>query len=162
VTMSAFSRHQMQLIDRSAIPPGDLRLVSMLLASSQPDEIKRGLQDVCRFLEKGSSFRDLDLVAASVSGHMRSGYELVRRWAYKAAALIGSETSLPDLYSALGSEPNPENRSWIVAALFAIETERNLERWIAKGEHQFYGSDLELAARLYARTTLARLMHADA
>lgn len=151
--MSAFSRDPKKLTNRLGVPAGDLMLVSLLLASSEPEEIKRGLQDVCRYLERGSSFRDLNLIAASVSRHIRSGYELVRRWAYKAAALIGSEGSLGDLYAALETEPNAENRSWIVAALFAIETERNLAKWINKGDYRFYGSDFELAARLYARTT---------
>jgi hypothetical protein len=127
--------------------------VTLRLASLDPTEIKRGLQDACELIERGRYFNDHTVFIAVIPRLLVQSDTKVRRWAYKLIALLRDERLLEALTDKFDSETDAENISWLVSAVFALLTDRDLEVWLRDKGEQFFGTYLELAARLYRRST---------
>ncbi|MEZ2142923.1 HEAT repeat domain-containing protein [Bradyrhizobium sp. DN5] len=154
---SAFSLRTTRPIRRTGLiipaSPERTQFVRFRLASADPRENKRGLQDACELLETGHAFLDNAALLKELERLISSSDPRVRRWCYKLAALIKDDRALPSLVLAFESEPDPENQSWIAAALFSIMHDQQIAHWLKQHDQRFFGTFLELAARLFARTT---------
>ncbi len=104
-------------------PPTTDELI-LLLASDNPNLIKRGLQWVCDSIEAGRRVdlnRDLR-VARLISRLKRSENVFVRRWLYKLIGLLRVRAWSAWLGGQLaGGEPDRENLTWAFSALSAID-----------------------------------------
>ncbi len=128
----------------------------MMLASSDTEQVKTGLQRACEILESGQAFINYDFLKMSLAAHLKSPELRVRRWAYKLVALLKDPEYLGQLEAALlGFENDPENRGWASAAFSGLADEGRKARLITR-LNDYRGTSLELAARLYARGEPAR------
>jgi hypothetical protein len=128
----------------------------MMLASSDSEQVKAGLQRACETLEGGQAFITYDFLNMGLAAHLRSPEVRVRRWAYKLVALLKDPRNLDQLETALlGFESDLENRGWASAAFSGLADEGRKARLIGRlGDYR--GTSLELAAKLYARGEPAR------
>jgi hypothetical protein len=128
----------------------------MMLASSDTEQVKAGLQRACEILESGQAFINYDFLKIGLAVHLRSPELRVRRWAYKLVALLKDAEYLGQLEAALlGFENDPENRGWASAAFSGLADEGRKARLITQ-LNDYRGTSLELAAKLYARGEPAR------
>ena len=126
-------------------------VIELMLQAANPKQVKSGLQRACEVFESGQAFADPSFLRIGIAAHIRSTDVKVRRWTYKLVALLRDAQFLPDLETALlGSETDPENRGWAAAAYGGIADERRRGQLIGKVE-DYWGTSLELAAKLYAR-----------
>lgn len=131
-------------------------VIELMLQSANPEQVKSGLQRACEVFENGQAFTDPSFLRTGIAAHIRSTDVKVRRWTYKLVALLRDAQFLPDLEtSLLGSETDPENRGWAAAAYGGIADERRRSQIIGKVD-DYWGTSLELAAKLYARGQPAR------
>jgi hypothetical protein len=142
-----------RISSRSMVTREELTWVSVRLSSTDPADVKRGLQDACDLIERGRYFSDHSLFLTVIPRFIEHSDTKVRRWAYKLAALLRNERLLPHLIERFGTESDIENISWIVSAVFGLMTDRDIESWLRAHDEQFFGTYLELAARLYQRST---------
>lgn len=91
-----------------------------------PSVVKSGLQRLCSHLESGRVLKDGNLFRNSVMGLIFTGETLVRRWAYKTISYIGKRRDAEALIGKLAQEPDAENVSWIVAAIFALSKDADI------------------------------------
>ncbi|RWC53041.1 hypothetical protein [Mesorhizobium sp.] len=128
------------------------QVIELMLASSDEDQIKSGLQRACDVIESGQAFLNTTFLTAGLHAHLMSSGIKVRRWAYKLVALLRDSTFLPQLKNALsGTETDPENRTWAAAAFFGMASVTEQNSLIARLDDSYRGTSLELASKLYAR-----------
>src|SRR5688500_15263704 len=115
-------------IKNTARPPvshEQARVLELMVTSTDPAQVKVGLQRACEFLESGQSFLDYAFLHLGAAASLISNDVKVRRWAYKLVALLADPRHLEQVELALlGSERDPENRSWASAAFSAIASEK--------------------------------------
>ena len=132
------------------------RVIELMLTSTDPAQVKTGLQRACDVFESGQAFVDPTFLKLGLAAHLTSADLKVRRWAYKLAALMRDTEQIGKLEEALlGGETDPENRGWASAAFSGVADEDRINRLRTKvGDYR--GTSLELAAKLYARGEPAR------
>jgi hypothetical protein len=131
-----------------------LELIFKHLDSDDERYEKKGLQDLCELLEKGYVLAEdtRNQLYLRLSKFQSSGSILVRRWLYKSIGLLNEKYFLPFLTGQLsGRETDLENQSWVVAALYHLETETNAHKIIIKSH---ISSDALLSAGYYEPTFL--------
>jgi class 3 adenylate cyclase len=99
-------------------------LRSRIVAFLESDEerlVKYAIQRLCEVLEADRRLTLSPVVVVALARHLYSPHLMVRRWLYKLVALSGERRYVPWLHEQLRSERDPENLSWAVAALFALE-----------------------------------------
>lgn len=114
-----------------------------------PRDVKAGLQRLCAFYDRKIILTDSHEHHLAVLGLLWNSDVLVRRWTYKALALLGLPGDLPALISRVSTEEDIENQTWAIAAV--IKLGRNLST--SQAIHQAGITDslpLLLAARLFA------------
>jgi hypothetical protein len=52
-----------------------------------------------------------------------TGEIMVRRWSYKAIAHIGRKADIKTLTERMRTEPDPENLTWIMSAIFSLQAD---------------------------------------
>lgn len=94
---------------------------------ARPEIVKSGLQRLCGHLEAGRLLPDNSVFHTTVVGLVFSPVPVIRRWAYKALAYIGTQEHLEVLGAKMGGESDAENLTWIVSAMFALSNEKSLK-----------------------------------
>lgn len=131
-------------------------VIELMLQSTDPEQVKAGLQRACEVFENGQAFTNPEFLRMGLAAHLRSPVTKVRRWAYKLVALLRDPEHIYLLEDALlRIEQDPENRGWAAAAYAGIADERRQEQLIDQID-DYWGTSLELAAKLYARGQPAR------
>ncbi|BEV11917.1 hypothetical protein ATDW_24130 [Asticcacaulis sp. DW145] len=91
----------------------------------------------------------LTLLRGLLSGLTQHNSILVRRWTYKAIALIGmAGMSNGMLQNRLRSEPDFENRCWLIAAIVKTESDYEVQR-ICESSGLDFNIQYELASRVF-------------
>lgn len=101
-----------------------MKIALQLIETNDEKLEKRGLQELCQFLEGGNIIygNDRNRLFQSISKFQVSESVLVRRWLYKLIGLLKEKAYLPFLKGQLnGDENDSENITWIVAALHNID-----------------------------------------
>lgn len=114
---------------------------------NQPRAVKAALQRLCAQYESGARLVDPNVHRAQVVSLLFDPELIVRRWAYKAIALIGIEENVSPLSLRLREELDAENRTWIITA--ATPLGGNVRKICADAGFE-YGIPFQLAARLFA------------
>lgn len=93
----------------------------VLLASVDPRDRKRALQEICAAIEADVtvSLERSGAIASLVSAQRNSGSLEVRRWLYKLYGLLRERANGPYLKGQYIREENSENKRWAGAALVA-------------------------------------------
>lgn len=135
---------------------GEVRLYLSMLCSSNPALIKRAMQHLCIELEKGRLVaKDKDIISVLYSLKYSSDVK-VRGWLYNLIARLKAKEFRDYLiYQILFNESDEENRTWAVAALFAITPADQVKLLISRDSFGFYGSPLELSSLLYSNTQIS-------
>ena len=133
------------LISRLEIATLELRL-----ALTEAKEIKSALQVLCGYLERGRVLADQSSIAPKLIPLIFEPDVQVRRWTYKAIALLknASAHAEPLISRILLADPDPENMTWAICALFAIAPPAKLNELIEQKKLPM-DDTVSLAARLY-------------
>lgn len=122
-----------------------------LRLSNETKRIKRALQDVCEAYEAGKRFADPADHRQLIHSFLGSADVLLRRWALKALALIGSPDDTARIVDRLRVEDDLEAQTWGTAGLLKSAGDRGLKEICAEAKLQ-NSKALVLASRLYAPT----------
>lgn len=122
---------------------GTLARIEVDMLSADPRVAKGGIQAACEHLEtrtpKASTRKR---ISSALSYQLTATDPQVRRWGYKAIALLQSNEHQPYLRNQLaGGDLTPENRTWAVAALAGM-VEDYREVVYAVGDEQTLAYDL--------------------
>lgn len=116
-----------------------------------PREVKAGLQRLCAHYDEGNRLADPHEHRLLVTALIWDEHFIVRRWAYKAIAMIGVQSDVEMLVQRLKNEPDFENQTWGTTAIVALAREWNINEVCAQTGLQRTDA-LLLAARLFAPT----------
>lgn len=123
---------------------------------ARPDVVKAGLQRLCGHLEVGLQLTDVGPFRNAIVGLMFTGEIMVRRWAYKALAYIGTKADIKTLSERMRSEADPENLTWIMSAIFSLSKSTTVIDVCREAGAEFSDA-MALAALLYGRDALERI-----
>lgn len=121
----------------------------LLTLKSRPSEVKAGLQRLCALYEAGMRLQEDQAHRLLVRGLLPDATTIVRRWAYKAIAWLGTPEDVDTLVSRLRDEHDFENQTWAMAAIIALADERDVSSICAQADIS-NSVPLLLAARLFA------------
>lgn len=127
-------------------------LLAKMLLSPDEKNVKRGLQRACDLLERGAVFHNPIELATNVTALLLHDSVKVRRWAFKYLGTSKQRVSNHTIKHLLASyeyETNSENRTWIVASLFSLLSDDELEKYISQGKIQMESSSNLLASQLF-------------
>ena len=127
----------------------ELLIRFMLQLQGCPREVKAGLQRLCNFYEAGRRLSDAHEIRVHVCYLLWSEDVLVRRWAYKALALIGDVSNVDVLIARSKQESDRENQTWAMAAIIGLLRGKSVKE-ICDEKGLDFSESLLLAARLYA------------
>lgn len=122
-----------------------------LTAKGKPREVKAGLQRLCANYERGRRLADPQEHRLLVRGLLwdENTTAIVRRWSYKAVALLGGPQDSGQLIQRLKTETDIENQTWGMAAVVALSKDADLHDVCSQaGLNE--SAPLVLAARLFA------------
>ncbi|MGE3779270.1 MAG: hypothetical protein AB7F89_18935, partial [Pirellulaceae bacterium] len=123
-------------------------------AEQNPRTVKVALQRLCDRLEEGKLVRDAMRLSKNLRSLVWHVDVRVRRWTYKAIALLKDEANLEVMIARVRSrDTDPENESWAVATIFSIASNDKLSELIEKKVLPLSGTSL-IAGGLYNRSFL--------
>lgn len=127
-------------------------MLEVLLRLDDPALVKSALQRICTVKESGRELRDASVVGDVLTRLLWSPEIGIRRWTYKAIALLDDPVRhfQPLMSRVLSGDSDPENKTWSLAAIFAIATQENLAEVQERRLFPNEGAAL-LAAHLYNR-----------
>jgi class 3 adenylate cyclase len=125
------------------------RLVSYL-TGRDPRLVKFAVQRMCATLERHNNVRLSQHVVTLLSFHLASQDVYVRRWLYKLVGLSRERAWQSWLQGQLrGRETDPENLTWAVAALFALEPNALIPSRLHAFGLEYAGTPYELSSRYF-------------
>lgn len=127
---------------------------------ARPDVVKSGLQRLCAELESGRHLTEKGPFHTIIMGLIFKGPTYVRRWAYKAIALLGTSRDVEALSAKLKSENDAENLTWLISAIFKLSHDLSVKELCKQADADVTDA-MMLASILYGddalRRSLARL-----
>ncbi len=150
----------MTSIKNFVISEEDENLIDILLRFPDWKEVKSGLQFLCEKLEAKVILRNKGKISRDLTELIWRNEIEVRRWAYKAIALIvDPHRHIDPLVAKIkNGDPDPENMTWAMAALFSIADQSKIEALIANKSLPLEGTSI-LAANLYGHEKFSNLSH---
>ena len=114
-----------------------------------PREVKAGLQRLCAHYDEGFRLADPHEHRLLVRALIWDSHLIVRRWAYKAIAMIGETSDVTMLVQQLKNEPDFENQTWGITAIVALSREWSIDE-VCEHTGLQRSNALLLSARLFA------------
>lgn len=131
------------------------RLYLSMLCSANPALIKRAMQSICLEIERGRIISRRREIVATLYDLKFSKDTKVRGWLYNLIARLRAHDFRDYLiYQILMNEDDEENRTWAVAALFAIAPADQVRAIVSDDSLRFFGSSLELSSLLYSNVQI--------
>jgi class 3 adenylate cyclase len=130
----------------------ETRRVELLLNSEDDRHVKSGVQAICELLEEHAQIQRVhhERLRRALSRHLDSKDMYVRRWIYKAIALLGDQAYAVYLRSQLANVDSvAENRSWAIAALARVSLDFKNDLKLVDEE---WTLPFRLSASMYCRT----------
>ncbi|MGX1198558.1 hypothetical protein [Parvibaculum sp. MBR-TMA-1.3b-4.2] len=146
-----------KLPSRQLIPPEEEKLIELLLQDVNESSKKAGLKRLCNLYQTGRRLSSANKIGLLVRALLFEGDEEVERWALKAVAeLKNHRQHLHALREKLKKPSNNyENRTWEIAALFAIADEKTArEIFEESGLDKEFDDAMVLAASMYPKAFL--------
>lgn len=119
--------------------------------------VKGALQLLCDHLENDRFPSNPEILKNTIAGLLSRKGVLIRRWGYKALALMGGASEVGLLLNSIKSESDHENVSWAVSALYALNADRSINEICEEAGIEL-SQTLSLAGLLYLRSRHAALM----
>jgi hypothetical protein len=142
---------------RAFIPPDETALIKYQIELvARPHVVKAGLQRLCDNFEVGLYLSDVGPFRNTIVGLAFTGETIVRRWAYKALAHIGAKPDIATLSDRMRNEPDPENLTWIMSAIFSLSREVTVLD-LCRETGVPYSDGLALSSLLYGEKALMRI-----
>lgn len=122
----------------------------------RPAVVKSGLQRLCGHLESHRFLSDAGPFRNWIVGLISTGPTMVRRWAYKVLAHIGTKDDIPALSDRMRREEDAENLTWIMSAIFALSKAGTVIEFCRLTGAE-YSEAMALAAILYGNDAIQRI-----